>query len=118
MTEERGRRGFVYLRRHVDPAVAEAVSALEMDGVYLKPEYRRYYPMGEAASHVLGFTGIDDVGQEGLELAFDGRVCPAKTVRGGSSRTGWDGSWRTWKGSVPRIRGATSFSASIGGCSR
>ena len=71
MTEERGGRGFVYLRRHVDPAVAEAVSALEMDGVYLKPEYRRYYPMGEAASHVLGFTGIDDVGQEGLELAFD-----------------------------------------------
>ena len=71
MTEERGGRGFVYLRRHVDPAVAEAVSALEMDGVYLKPEYRRYYPMGEAASHVLGFTGIDDTGQEGLELAFD-----------------------------------------------
>ena len=71
MTEERSERGFVYLRRHVDPAVAEAVGALEMEGVYLKPEYRRYYPMGEAASHVLGFTGIDDVGQEGLELAFD-----------------------------------------------
>ena len=69
--EERSEREFVYLRRHVDPAVAAAVSALEAGGVYLKPEYRRYYPMGEAASHALGFTGIDDVGQEGLELAFD-----------------------------------------------
>ena len=69
--EERSEREFVYLRRHVDPSVAEAVSALGMDGVHLKPEYRRYYPMGAAASHVLGFTGIDDVGQEGLELAFD-----------------------------------------------
>ena len=71
VTEERGDREFVYLRRHVDPSVAEAVGSLDMDGVHLKPEYRRYYPMGAAASHVLGFTGIDDGGQEGLELAFD-----------------------------------------------
>ena len=69
--EERSKREFVYLRRHVDPTVADAVSSLDMDGVHLKPEYRRYYPMGAAASHVLGFTGIDDTGQEGLELAFD-----------------------------------------------
>ena len=69
--EERSKREFVYLRRHVEPSVAKAVSALEMEGVHLKPEYRRYYPMGAAASHVLGFTGIDDTGQEGLELAFD-----------------------------------------------
>ena len=70
--EGRSRREFVYVRRHVDPSVAEAVDALEMDGVHLKPEYRRYYPMGAAASHVLGFTSIDDAGQEGLELALDG----------------------------------------------
>ena len=69
--EERSEREFVYLRRHVDPSVAGVISALDMDGVHLKPEYRRYYPMGAAASHVLGFTGIDDTGQEGLELAFD-----------------------------------------------
>ena len=69
--EGRSQREFVYLRRHVDPSVAEAVDALEMDGVHLRPEYRRYYPMGAAASHVLGFTGIDDAGQEGLELALD-----------------------------------------------
>ena len=71
VTEERADREFAYLRRHVDPSVAEAVDSLEVDGVHLKPEYRRYYPMGAAASHVLGFTGIDDAGQEGLELAFD-----------------------------------------------
>ena len=69
--ESRGEREFVYLRRHVEPSIAEAVDALEMQGVHLKPEYRRYYPMGAAASHVLGFTGIDDTGQEGLELAFE-----------------------------------------------
>ena len=69
--EGRGEREFVYLRRHVEPSIAEAVDALEMQGVHLKPEYRRYYPMGAAASHVLGFTGIDDTGQEGLELAFE-----------------------------------------------
>ena len=69
--DERSEREFVYLRRHVEPSVAETVSSLGMDGVHLKPEYRRYYPMGAAASHVLGFTGIDDAGQEGLELAFD-----------------------------------------------
>ena len=69
--EDRGERGFVYLRRHVEPSIAEAVVTLEMQGVHLKPEYRRYYPMGAAASHVLGFTGVDDTGQEGLELAFE-----------------------------------------------
>ena len=69
--EERSEREFVYLRRHVEPSVAEVVSSLDMNAVHLKPEYRRYYPMGAAASHALGFTGIDDTGQEGLELAFD-----------------------------------------------
>jgi len=71
ITETRAGREFVYLRRHVEPSIAEAVDALEMQGVHLKHEYRRYYPMGAAASHVLGFTGIDDAGQEGLELAFE-----------------------------------------------
>ena len=71
LVEERGARKFVYLRRQVDPPTAEAAGALEIPGVHLQREYRRYYPMGEAAGHVIGFTDIDDVGQEGLELAFD-----------------------------------------------
>ena len=71
LAEERGEREFVYLRRHVAPPVAEAVSAMEMAGVHLQHEYRRYYPMGAVAGHVIGFTDVDDAGQEGLELAFD-----------------------------------------------
>ncbi len=65
------KREFVYLRRHIDPQVASAVAALAVPGIYLQREYRRYYPAGEVSAHVVGFTNIDDVGQEGLELAYD-----------------------------------------------
>jgi len=64
-------RGFVYLKRLVTPAVGQQVMALKIAGVGLKREYYRYYPAGEVTSHVVGFTNIDDQGQEGLELAFD-----------------------------------------------
>lgn len=68
---QRSEREFVYLRRHVAPDIAERVDALEFPGVALEREYRRFYPAGEAAGHVLGMTNVDDVGQEGLELAFN-----------------------------------------------
>jgi cell division protein FtsI (penicillin-binding protein 3) len=68
---ERADREFVYLKRHVDPVEAERVMALNVPGINLQREYRRYYPMGEVTSHLLGFTNIDDAGQEGLELAYD-----------------------------------------------
>jgi len=64
-------REFVWLERHVTPELAERVRALRLPGIYLQPEYRRYYPAGEVTSHVVGFTNVDDVGQEGLELAYD-----------------------------------------------
>ena len=67
----RAEREFVYLRRHVPPATAAQVRALDAPGVYLQREYRRYYPDGEVVAHVIGFTNIDDRGQEGLELAYD-----------------------------------------------
>ena len=67
----RADREFVYLRRHVPPATAAQVRALDAPGVYLQREYRRYYPDGEVVAHVIGFTDIDDRGQEGLELAYD-----------------------------------------------
>jgi cell division protein FtsI (penicillin-binding protein 3) len=67
----RGDREFVYLRRHVAPDLAREVMALGLPGVALQREYRRYYPAGEVAGHVLGFTNVDDVGQEGIELAYD-----------------------------------------------
>jgi len=69
---QRQGREFVYLRRHISPHRAQQVTDLEWPGVYLQREYRRYYPAGEVAAHLVGFTNIDDQGQEGLELAFDG----------------------------------------------
>lgn len=64
-------REFLYLRRHLPPAEARNVKQLGIPGVYLQREYRRFYPAGEVIGHVLGFTNIDDAGQEGLELAYD-----------------------------------------------
>lgn len=64
-------RQFVYLRRGVTPAQAQQVDNLAVAGVYLGREYRRFYPTGEVAAHLLGFTDIDDRGREGVELAYD-----------------------------------------------
>ncbi len=64
-------REFVYLKRHINPDIAQQVMALEIPGVSLQREYKRYYPAGEVAAHVVGFTNIDDAGQEGIELAYE-----------------------------------------------
>ena len=61
-------RDFVYLKRQVPPETASAVQALGLKGVHEHPEYRRYYPGGEVTAHAIGFTGVDDAGQEGIEL--------------------------------------------------
>ncbi len=63
-------REFVYLKRQLPPEQAERVTLLNLAGIYQQREFRRYYPAGEVAAHVLGFTGVDEVGQEGIELAF------------------------------------------------
>jgi cell division protein FtsI (penicillin-binding protein 3) len=64
-------REFMYLKRHVAPEIAERVAALQIPGVSLLREYRRYYPLGPVAGHVVGFTNVDDHGQEGVELAYE-----------------------------------------------
>lgn len=64
-------RQFLYVARHLQPAEAERVRKLGLPGVHLTREYRRYYPAGEVTGHVLGFTNVDDGGQEGVELAYD-----------------------------------------------
>ena len=64
-------REFLYLVRHMPPEQAAHIKALGIPGVYLLREYRRYYPAGEISGHVVGFTTVDDKGQEGLELCFD-----------------------------------------------
>jgi len=62
-------RDFVYLKRQLPPEIAERVAALGIPGLYQHREYRRYYPGGETMAHVIGFTGVEDAGQEGIELA-------------------------------------------------
>ena len=64
-------RDFLYLVRGLQPADARKVRELQIGGVNLAREYRRYYPAGEVTGHLLGFTDVDDSGQEGAELAFD-----------------------------------------------
>ena len=63
-------RDFVYLKRQVSPETADAVERLAMTGIHQHVEFRRYYPAGEVTAHLLGFTGVDDAGQEGVELAY------------------------------------------------
>ena len=72
-------RQFAYLKRRLDPEQAKAVEALGIDGVFLRTEYRRFYPAGEITSHVLGITGVgeqgvDERGLEGVEAVFDERL--------------------------------------------
>ena len=62
---------FIYLKRHLGPEQAHRVMALKLPGVNVQREYRRFYPSGEVSGHLVGFTNIDDNGQEGLELAFN-----------------------------------------------
>ncbi|HRF13024.1 MAG: penicillin-binding protein 2 [Candidatus Accumulibacter phosphatis] len=61
---------FVFLRRQIPPAVADQVAALKLPGIGQDKEYRRFYPTGEMTAHMVGFTGVDDKGLEGVELAF------------------------------------------------
>ena len=67
-------REFVYLRRHLPPAEASRIESLAIPGVSSQREYGRYYPAGPITSHVLGFTDVDDRGQEGIEKAFDSHL--------------------------------------------
>ncbi len=67
-------RDFVYLKRQLAPEAAERVAALGVPGLYQHREYRRYYPGGEVMAHVVGFTGVEDSGQEGVELAFQSKL--------------------------------------------
>ncbi|MDA0820792.1 MAG: penicillin-binding transpeptidase domain-containing protein [Proteobacteria bacterium] len=67
----RSAREFVYLKRHLSPQVAESLRAANFPGVRLLEEQRRYYPTAEVTAHTVGFTNVDDAGQEGIELAFD-----------------------------------------------
>jgi len=64
-------KGFVWLKRQMDPEAAKKIAALQLKGIDQRTEYRRIYPEGEAAAHVVGFTNVEDKGQEGIELLFN-----------------------------------------------
>lgn len=71
MLNDRIDRQFVYLKRHISPDLTNQISSLEILGVHLQQEFKRFYPAGEITAHLVGFTNVDDTGQEGLELAYD-----------------------------------------------
>ncbi len=65
---------FVWIKRQVDEPIAKEIAALGLKGIYQRREYKRQYPEGEAAAHVVGFTNVEDRGQEGVELAFNSQL--------------------------------------------
>lgn len=87
---QRAGKEFVYLKRRINPDEARRILTYKVPGVFSQREFRRFYPQGEAMAHILGFTNIDDLGQEGLELAFDewlrGKPGAKRVIRDGAGR--------------------------------
>lgn len=67
-------KNFVFLQRQIPPEIAEKITALKLPGIGQDKEYRRYYPTGEMTAHIVGFTGVDDKGLEGVELAYQSQL--------------------------------------------
>jgi len=107
-------RSFVYLRRQVDMQVADRISALKIAGIHSSREFKRHYPEGPTSAHIVGFTNVEDRGQEGIELAHESQLAGPGVAA--SSRTGWDASSRT-TGCASRSMAATLRSRSTAGCS-
>ncbi|MCF6301091.1 MAG: penicillin-binding protein 2, partial [Proteobacteria bacterium] len=71
IVSSRGNIGFLFIKRHITPALADSVKGLNVDGVGFRTEFKRYYPAGEILAQVVGYTDVDDKGQEGLERTYD-----------------------------------------------
>jgi cell division protein FtsI (penicillin-binding protein 3) len=69
-----GDKNFVWIKRQVDDHIAQEVEALGIKGIYFRKDYKRQYPEGDAAAHVVGFTNVEDIGQEGIELTFNKKL--------------------------------------------
>jgi cell division protein FtsI (penicillin-binding protein 3) len=67
-------KDFVFIKRQIPPDTAAMIAALNLPGIHQQREYRRYYPAGDVTAHMLGFTGVEDKGQEGIELAFEAQL--------------------------------------------
>jgi len=81
---------FVWIQRQLDWDLGQKIMALGIKGIYLRKEYRREYPEGESAAHIVGFTNVEDHGQEGMELAFDkdlaGKPGSLRVIKDGRGR--------------------------------
>src|ERR1700694_1994441 len=82
-------RQFVYLKRQISPDQAAHGLGLVIPGVFQQRAYRRYSPAGEVMAHVVGFTGIEENGQEGMELAAEKRLAGTPGAR--QAHKGWKG---------------------------
>ncbi|MDD5579105.1 MAG: penicillin-binding transpeptidase domain-containing protein [Methylobacter sp.] len=71
LLNESSRKQFAYIARRVNPGFADQVKALKLKGVYFEREFKRYYPSGGVSAHLVGFTNLDDIGQEGLESGYE-----------------------------------------------
>ena len=87
LASKNSKQRFAYLKRRISPSMAEKIKKLEISGIYFEREFKRFYPSGAMSSHLIGFTDIDDVGQEGIERVYE------KSLRGiaGSKRVIRDG---------------------------
>jgi cell division protein FtsI (penicillin-binding protein 3) len=83
-------KGFVWLKRQVDEPVVKRISELNLKGIHRRNEFKRHYPDGEAAAHVIGFTSVENLGQEGMELTFEkhllGRTGSRRVLKDGKGR--------------------------------
>ncbi|MCI0654841.1 MAG: penicillin-binding protein 2 [Methylococcaceae bacterium] len=93
-SEESRRKRFVYLKRRISPGLQREVAEMDLPGVFFKREYKRYYPAGEVTSQLIGFTNIDDIGQEGIELAYQeqlrGKAGRRTVIRDGKRNAVYD----------------------------
>ncbi len=92
-----GRSGFIYLKRQVSPLIAEQINNMDIKGVNLDREFKRYYPDASVTAHIVGFTNVDGKGQEGIELQFDtiltgknGKRSIHRDLKGGVARKNID----------------------------
>ncbi len=90
LIKQYAQRRFIYVARRVNPQISEQVKAMKLDGVYFEREFKRFYPAGAVSAHIVGFTDFEDVGQEGIESAYE------KQLKGseGSKRVVRDGQRR------------------------
>jgi len=71
LIKEDSHRQFLYIARRVNPQLGDQVKELKLEGVYFEREFKRFYPTSGVSAHIVGFTNVDDIGQEGMESGYE-----------------------------------------------